>query len=67
MAEQAGRDVLGLQPFAQRRVVTEVDLADGEVVGGSPVGVDPGDIGVRERRRHQAPLIRPRAAATRSR
>ena len=40
VAEQPGLHVLRLQWFAQQRVVEQVDLGDGEVVGGPPVGVD---------------------------
>jgi hypothetical protein len=40
VAEQARFDVLGAEGFAQERVVHEINLADGKVVGGSPVSVD---------------------------
>src|SRR5579864_9765579 len=39
--EQPGLDVLGPEPFAQQRVLIQVNLAHGEVVGGPPVGVHP--------------------------
>ena len=41
VAEQARLDVRGLERLAQQRVVEQVDLADGQVVGGAPPGVDP--------------------------
>ena len=37
MAEQPRLDVLGLQRLAQQRVGQQVDLADGQVVGGPPL------------------------------
>jgi hypothetical protein len=40
--EQPPLDVLRAQRFAQQRVVQQVDLADRQVVGRAPVGVDPG-------------------------
>ena len=40
VAEQAKLDVLGLQRLAQQRVVEQVNLADRQVVGRAPVGVD---------------------------
>ena len=40
VAEQPRLDVLGPQRLAQQRVVEQVDLADRQVVGGPPVGVD---------------------------
>ena len=39
MAEQAGLDVLKLQWLLQERIVHQVNLADRQVVGGSPVGI----------------------------
>ena len=44
VAEQARLDVLRLQRLAQQRVVEQVDLRDGEVVGGAPVGVDQAEL-----------------------
>jgi hypothetical protein len=38
--EQPRLDVLAAQRFPQQRVIEEVDLPDGEVVRGAPVGVD---------------------------
>jgi hypothetical protein len=38
MAEEPRLDVLGAQRLAQQRVVLQVDLGDGEVVGRLPVG-----------------------------
>ena len=40
VAEEHVLDVLGLEGLAEEGVVVEIDLADGEVIGGSPVGVD---------------------------
>ncbi|PQM46103.1 hypothetical protein C1Y40_03724 [Mycobacterium talmoniae] len=40
MAQQPRLDVLGGQRFGQQRVVQQVDLPDGQVVGGAPIGVD---------------------------
>jgi hypothetical protein len=44
VAEQPRLDVLDPQRLAQQRVVKQVDLADGEIVGGAPVGVDAGQL-----------------------
>ena len=46
VTEQSGLDVLDGQRTAQQRVVLQVDLADGQVVVGSPPGVQDGDLGV---------------------
>ena len=43
--EQAGLGVLEPQRLAQQRVVQQVDLADREIVGGPPVGVELGELG----------------------
>ncbi len=40
VSEQAGFEVLGCEGFGEQGVVQQVDLSDGQVVGGSPVGVD---------------------------
>ncbi len=40
MTEQPGLDVFGSQGGGEQGVVHEVDLSDGEVVGGAPVGVE---------------------------
>ena len=40
VAEQPRLDVLGAQGLSKQRIVEQVDLADGEIVGGSPVRVD---------------------------
>ena len=40
VAEQARLDVVERERALKQRIVFEVDLADGEVVGGAPVGVD---------------------------
>ena len=51
VAEQPRLDVLGAQRLAEQRVVEQVDLADRQVVGGPPVGVDqPQLVGVEGRR-----------------
>src|SRR5215210_1867984 len=39
--KQARLDVLRGQRLPQQWVVQEIDLSDGQIVGGSPVGVDP--------------------------
>jgi len=39
VTEQARLDVLALQRLFQQRVVAQVDLADGKIIGGAPVGV----------------------------
>ena len=49
VAEEARLDVLGAQRLAQQGIVEQVDLTDREVVRRSPVGVDPGQILVRQR------------------
>ncbi|MEY9214610.1 hypothetical protein ABH917_004056 [Thermobifida halotolerans] len=49
VAEQPRLDVLGSERFAQQRVVHQVDLADGQVVRGSPVPVDLLEFGGGER------------------
>jgi hypothetical protein len=41
MPQQPGLDVLDAQRLAQQRIVEQVDLADGEVVGGPPPGIEP--------------------------
>jgi hypothetical protein len=38
--EQPRLDVLDAQRLAQQRVRKQIDLADREIVGGAPVGVD---------------------------
>ena len=50
VAEQPRLHVLRLQRLAQERVVEEVDLPDGEVVRGAPVGVDAAQLVGLERR-----------------
>jgi hypothetical protein len=42
--EQPRLDVLEPQRLAQQRVVAQVDLADGEVVGGAPPGVQQNEL-----------------------
>src|SRR6185295_4558677 len=39
MAEQARFHVLSLEWLAEQRIVEEVNLSDGKIVGGSPIGV----------------------------
>jgi hypothetical protein len=38
--EEPRLHVLRAQRLAQKRVVEQVDLPDGEIVGGAPVGVE---------------------------
>src|SRR5215831_17600926 len=40
VTEQTGFDVLALQPLAQQRIVVEINLPDGQVIGRAPVGID---------------------------
>src|SRR5680860_1346635 len=40
VAQEPRLDVLELEGLAQQRVVEQVDLSDGQVVGGAPVRVD---------------------------
>jgi hypothetical protein len=40
VSQQAGLDVVQRQRLPEQGVVQQVDLADGEIVGGPPVGVD---------------------------
>ena len=40
MAEEARLDVLLLERLAQQGIVEQVDLTNGQIVGGAPVGVD---------------------------
>ena len=42
-------DVLLLERLTQQRIVEQVDLADGKIVGGAPVGVDKRALGFRQR------------------
>ena len=53
VAEQPRLDVLLDQRLAQQRVVEEIDLADRQVVGGAPVGVDQLEFALRKRRSHR--------------
>ena len=52
MAKQARLDVLGAQRLAQQRIVHQINLSDGQVVGSAPVGVDELELMGRELRRH---------------
>ena len=56
VADQARFHLAWLQRLSQERVVEQVDLADGHVVGGPPVGVDQSELVAA--RRHSAPLGR---------
>jgi hypothetical protein len=49
VAEQSRLRVLGLERLAQERVLQQVDLAHGQVIGRPPVGVDPRQLICRER------------------
>ena len=49
MAEQARLDVLFLERLAQQGIVEQVDLADGQIIGRAPVGVDERALGLRQR------------------
>jgi hypothetical protein len=49
VSEEARFDVIECQRTFKERIVFEVDLADGEVVGGAPVGVDQSEFGWIER------------------
>lgn len=40
MSEKAGLDMFRPKRLTQKRIVHEVDLADGQIVGGPPVAVD---------------------------
>jgi len=40
VSQQSRLDVLDLQRLAEKRIGIEINLADGKVVGGAPVGVD---------------------------
>ncbi len=44
MAEESRLDVLGLQELAQNRILLEINLADGKVVRGAPMGIEPVDM-----------------------
>ena len=52
MAEEPRLDVLLLERLAQQRVVEQIDLADGQIVGGAPVGVDERGVFIRQYGRH---------------
>ena len=52
MAEEPRLDVLLLERLAQQRVVEQIDLADGQIVGGAPVGVDERGFLLRQFDRH---------------
>ena len=53
VAEQPRLDVLLDQRLAQQRIVEEIDLADRQIVGGAPVGVDQLEFALRKRRCHR--------------
>ena len=65
VAEQPRLDVLERQRLAQQRVVEQVDLADREVVGGAPPGVDAPQLVVGERGGHGRTLAAGRPIAMR--
>lgn len=48
MAEQPGFDVFGPERFGQQGIGHQIDLTDGQVVRGPPVGVQSGCFGVGE-------------------
>ena len=47
--QEARLDVLLLERLTQQRIVEQVDLADGQIVGGAPVGVDERALAFRQR------------------
>ena len=49
VSKEARLDVLLLERLAQKRIVEQVDLADGQIVGGAPVGVDQRAFRLRQR------------------
>jgi hypothetical protein len=51
VAEQPWLDVFGFERAPQKRIVEQVDLADGQVVGGAPVGIEQAELVRRERLR----------------
>ena len=53
MAEQPGLDVLFGQGLLQKRVVIEVDLADGQVIGGPPIRIHQRPFLIRQRIHHR--------------
>ena len=53
VAEEAGLDVPAVERLLEERIVVEIDLADGEVVGGPPIGVHPAEHVLRQRLVHQ--------------
>ena len=49
VAEQARLDVLGAERLAEQRVLVQVDLSDGQVIGRAPPGIDGAHlVGIRE-------------------
>ena len=40
MPEEARLDVLLLERLAQQRVVEQIDLTDGQIIGRAPIGID---------------------------
>jgi hypothetical protein len=56
VAQQPRLDVLDAQRLAQERVVEQVDLADGQVVGGAPPRVQAPQVVRRERSRGRGHL-----------
>ena len=47
MPEETRLDVLLLERLTQQGIVEQVDLTDGQIVGGAPVGVDERAFGFR--------------------
>jgi hypothetical protein len=41
MPKQHALDVSECQRLAQQRIVIQIDLSDGQIVGGAPIGVHP--------------------------
>ena len=64
VAEQARLHVLRLQRLPQQRVVEQVDLSDGEVVGGAPVGIDQAELPIAQSRHPGARKGRRRTSAS---
>jgi hypothetical protein len=51
MSEQPRFDVLGCQRLTQQRIVQQIDLADRQIVGRAPVGVNTGKFVIGKLRR----------------
>src|SRR5229473_2358408 len=57
VTQKARLDVLGPQRFAQEWIVLKVDLTDRQVVRCPPVRIQLGDLFLRDRARHDLPLV----------